>query len=135
MAAPIAAGMLFQTLYYLVDLYFVGRLGDAAIAGVGSAGNITLVVIGMTQVLSVGSVALVSQAVGQKDQARANLVFNQSLALSAIAAAVTLAAGYAIAGAYARTMASDAATAAAGLSYLEWYIPSLAMQFGQVAMG
>ena len=29
MAVPIAAGMLFQTLYFLVDLYFVGRLGDA----------------------------------------------------------------------------------------------------------
>ena len=27
MAAPIAIGMLLQTLYFLVDLYFVGRLG------------------------------------------------------------------------------------------------------------
>ena len=34
MALPIAAGMLFQTLYFLIDLYFVARLGDAAIAGV-----------------------------------------------------------------------------------------------------
>ena len=33
MAVPIAIGMLFQTLYFLVDLYFVSRLGDAAIAG------------------------------------------------------------------------------------------------------
>src|SRR5204863_530822 len=38
MAVPIAIGMLFQTLYLLVDLYFVARLGDAAIAGVGGAG-------------------------------------------------------------------------------------------------
>jgi Na+-driven multidrug efflux pump len=30
LAAPIAVGMVFQTLYYLVDLYFVARLGDAA---------------------------------------------------------------------------------------------------------
>jgi Na+-driven multidrug efflux pump len=34
MAAPTAAGMLFQTLYFLIDLYFVARLGDAALAGV-----------------------------------------------------------------------------------------------------
>ena len=33
MAAPIAFGMIFQTLYYLVDLDFVASLGDAAIAG------------------------------------------------------------------------------------------------------
>ena len=38
-AVPIAVGMVFQTAYYLVDLYFVGRLGDEAIAGLGSAGN------------------------------------------------------------------------------------------------
>ena len=35
MALPIAAGMFFQTLYFLIDLYFVAGLGDAAIAGVG----------------------------------------------------------------------------------------------------
>ena len=36
MALPIAAGMLFQTLYFLIDLYFVAHLGDAAIAGVSA---------------------------------------------------------------------------------------------------
>jgi Na+-driven multidrug efflux pump len=35
MAVPIAGGMQMQTLYYLVYLYFVGRLGDAALAGGG----------------------------------------------------------------------------------------------------
>ena len=33
MAVPMAVGMLVQTLYFLVDLYFVGRLGDVALAG------------------------------------------------------------------------------------------------------
>ena len=36
----IAAGMIFQTMYYLVDLYFVSRLGGTAIAGVSAAGNV-----------------------------------------------------------------------------------------------
>ena len=31
MSVPMAIGMLVQTLYFLVDLYFVGRLGDVAI--------------------------------------------------------------------------------------------------------
>ena len=39
MAIPMAAGMIFQTLYYFVDLYFVARLGDAAVAGVSAAGT------------------------------------------------------------------------------------------------
>ena len=41
MAIPIFAGMLFQTLYYLVDLYFVAKLGGDAVAGVSAAGNLT----------------------------------------------------------------------------------------------
>ena len=41
MAAPMAAGMIFQTLYFLVDLYFVAGIGDAAVAGVGAAGTQT----------------------------------------------------------------------------------------------
>ena len=39
MAIPTAAGMLLQTLYYFVDLYFVAKLGDAALAGVSAAGT------------------------------------------------------------------------------------------------
>ena len=53
MAIPMAIGMVFQTLYYLVDLYFVGRLGDAALAGVSAAGNIQFIVMAATQVLGV----------------------------------------------------------------------------------
>ena len=36
MAIPIGAGMLAQTLYFLIDLYFVARLGDAALASSAS---------------------------------------------------------------------------------------------------
>ena len=38
MAGFIGIGLIFQTAYYLVDLYFVGHLGAAAIAGVGLSG-------------------------------------------------------------------------------------------------
>ena len=55
--------MLFQTLYFLVDLYFVAGLGGAAIAGVGSAGNASFLILALTQVLGIGSVALIAQAV------------------------------------------------------------------------
>ena len=104
LATPIAFGMIFQMLYYLVDLYFVASLGDAAIAGVSAGGNLMLIVFALTQVLGVGAVALISQAVGRKDQPAANLVFNQS------------------------------ATEEAGVRYLHWFLPSMALQFAMVAM-
>ncbi|HQR24923.1 MAG TPA: MATE family efflux transporter, partial [Steroidobacteraceae bacterium] len=135
MAVPMAIGMLMQTLYFLVDLYFVGRLGDAALAGVGAAGTLTMVVVALTQVLGVGTVALIAQAVGRKDAADANLVFNQSLAMAAGCFVVTGLGGYAIAGPYMNSMGADPATASAGTTYLRWYIPGLALQFALVAMG
>jgi putative MATE family efflux protein len=135
MAAPIAFGMIFQTLYFFVDLYFVAQLGDAAIAGVSAAGNFTFIVFGLTQVLGVGAVALISHAVGRKDQPAANLVFNQSIVLSAVLALITLAGGYAITPIYMRVVASDAAVVDVGVSYLFWFLPGLALQFAMVAMG
>lgn len=135
MAIPMAIGMFIQTLYYLVDLYFVARLGDTAIAGVSSAGNVTFVVLALTQMLGVGTVALMSHAVGRKDQADANLVFNQSLVLSGVCAALALVGGWGLSGVYMRFVAADADTAQAGVTYLMWYTPGLALQFALVAMG
>jgi putative MATE family efflux protein len=134
MAIPIAAGMFFQTLYFLIDLYFVARLGDAALAGVGAAGNVTFLVFALTQVLGVGAVTLISQAVGRKDQADAALVFNQSLALAALAALVTIGLGYTCAAQFMQTLGSNSAAVAAGIEYLHWFLPSLALQFALVVM-
>jgi putative MATE family efflux protein len=135
MALPIAAGMFFQTLYFLIDLYFVARLGDAALAGVGTAGNVMFIVLALTQVLGVGTVALISHAVGRKDRADATLVFNQSLVFSASCATATLLLGYGFGHSYMEVMGADAATVTAGMTYLHWFLPSLALQFALAVMG
>ncbi|HEY0686482.1 MAG TPA: MATE family efflux transporter [Steroidobacter sp.] len=134
LAVPTAAGMLFQTLYYFVDLYFVAGLGDAAVAGVSAAGNAMFIVLALTQVLGVGTVALISHAVGRKDQQDANLVFNQSLLLAALCGLVVLVAGYSVAGPYLRSIAADEETIAHGRAYLYWFLPGMALQFAMVAM-
>jgi putative MATE family efflux protein len=135
MAVPIAVGLIVQTLYLLVDLYFVSRLGPAAIAGVGAAANLALLVMALTQMLGVGAAALISHAAGRKDQPEANLLFNQALLLSGLVGALVLIAGYAGAHAYMAALAADQATVAAGRTYLYWYLPGLAAQFAMVAMG
>ena len=135
LAAPIAIGMLFQTLYVLIDLYFVAQLGDAAIAGVSTAGNVQFIIMALTQVLGVGTMALIAQAVGRKDPTDANLVFNQSLLIAIACMALTLVLGYLVAGAYTRALGADAATSTAGTTYLYWFLPGMALQFALVAMG
>jgi putative MATE family efflux protein len=134
MAAPIAAGMLAQTLYFLIDLYFVAQLGDVALAGVGAAGTAMFVVMALTQMLGVGAMALVSQAVGRKDPADADLVFNQSLSLAGLCMAATLVGGYLLTGCYMQIVAADAPTAAAGATYLYWFMPGLALQYLNIVM-
>jgi putative MATE family efflux protein len=135
LAIPMMAGMLLQTLYFFVDLYFVSRLGDAAIAGVAAAGNLMFVTFFLTQMLGVGTVALVSHAVGRKDREAANHVFNQATVMAAVYAIVTLVGGYAAAGAYARFFAPDEAVRLAGITFLHWFLPNLVLQFPIVLMG
>lgn len=135
MAAPIAVGMVFQTLYYLVDLYFVGQLGDAAQAGLTSAGNLQFLIMAATQVLGVGTMALIAQASGRKDRDDANLIFNQSLGLALVCAVVTLGGGYALADGYMATLGADEATVTAGRTYLYWFLPGLGLQFALISMG
>lgn len=135
LAVPIAIGMVFQTLYYLIDLYFVARLGDAAMAGVGAAGNVQFLVMALTQVLGVGTMALIAHASGRKDAADANLVFNQGIALALACAAITLLGGFLLCGPYLRAIAADAQTAEAGRLYLYAFLPGLALQFALATMG
>jgi putative MATE family efflux protein len=134
MAIPVAAGMIFQTLYLLVDLYFVAALGEDSVAGVGVAGTLLFMIMALTQVLGVSAVALISQAVGSKDQERANLVFNQSLVLSALFALITLVGGYLFAETYLRTITADPAALREGLTFMRWFLPGMALQFGMMAM-
>ena len=127
--------MIFQTLYILVDLFWVGRLGTDAIAAVGLAGNLSFVVIAITQVLGVGATTVVSHAAGRKDQDRAIFLFNQSQVLSMVVAVVFLAISMALRHQYAVTQAATEGMRIATEQYLLWFIPAMALQFAMVAMG
>jgi len=129
MTPPIMAGMISIMICQLVDLYFVSGLGDAAVAGVAAAGNAGFLVNGLMQVLGVGTVALIAHAVGRKDRADANLIFNQAVALSVLFGLLTLVAGALLSRAYMRSIAADQATIEAGTIYLLWFMPALALEF------
>ena len=126
--------MVFQTLYFLVDLFCVGYLGKEAVAGVGVAGNLTFVVLAVTQMLAVGTTTLVSHAVGRKDEPRALLVFNQSQVLSTVSGVLFLVVAMATRTAYTRSLAADTATAQAAGDYLLYYLPAMALQFPMAGM-
>jgi putative MATE family efflux protein len=127
--------MLFQTLYVLVDLYWVGRLGTEAVAAVGISGNLLFIVLAATQMLGVGTTTLVAHAVGRRDPGRANLIFNQAQVLSVVVGAFFLVVAFALRRPYAETLSADALTRDLTDEYLAWFIPSQALTFLLVAMG
>ena len=135
MAAFMAVSMLVQTLYLLADLYWVGRLGKEAIAAVGVAGNLMMIVLALTQMLGVGTTTLISHAAGKKDQPRAELVFNQSFVMSILVAVALGIVGFLLRGLYSDSLSADALTATLAKSYLLWFIPALLLQFPLVALG
>jgi putative MATE family efflux protein len=127
--------MIFQTLYYLIDLFWVGRLGTQSIAAVGIAGNFTFIVLALTQMLGVGTTTVVSHAVGRKNRPEAELMFNQAQILAVVTGILFLIAGMLVRLPYARALSPDAETAALAAQYLLWFIPAMALQFLMVAAG
>lgn len=126
--------MVFQTLYVLVDLYWVGRLGTASVAAVGIAGNLTFIVLALTQMLAVGTTTVVAHAMGRRDRDAARLGFNQSLSLSLLCGVLFLGVALSLRTRYASTQSADAETATQAARYLLWFIPAMALQFPLVAM-
>src|SRR5438132_13446470 len=118
MSAFMAVSMVVQTLYLLADLYWLGRLGKEAIAAVGVAGNLTMIVLALTQMLGVGTTTLISQAAGRKDQPQAELVFNQSFLMSILIAFALGFVGFLLRPTYCEWLSSDAEMATLAIAYL-----------------
>ena len=127
--------MVFQTLYFLIDLYWVGRLGTDAVAGVGIAGNLSWIVLAMSQMLGVGTTAVVSHAAGRKDREQAQHLFNQSQVLSVVVGVLFLIVGMAARSRYSNSMAANPETSKLAGDYLLWFIPAMALQFPLASMG
>lgn len=130
----VLAGLVIQTLYGLVDIYWVGRLGKEAVAAVAMSSNLMFVSMAVTQMLSVGCVALVSQAAGRKDHEEVQRLFNQAQSLSTFAGVVFLTVCLALRHTYAVELAGDPLTAQLSETFLGAFVPALGLQFLMVGM-
>lgn len=127
--------MIFQTLYVLVDLFWVGRLGTDAVAAVGISANLSFLVLAISQMLGVGTTTMVSHAAGSKQHDQAIFLFNQSQVLSMVAGVTFLVVAMFYRTAYAASLSADATMQRQTEEYLLWFIPAMALQFAMVAMG
>lgn len=84
-AIPAALGMLFTTLYNVVDVYFAGQLGTQAQAGLAIGFQAFFVLVAVAFGLSSAMSALVGNARGAKDDAAARRLAAQGLAYASVA--------------------------------------------------
>lgn len=134
MTAFILAGLLMQILYSLADIYWVGRLGEDAVAAVAVSSNLMFLVMALSQGIAVGTVALVSQAAGRKEPATVQRLFNQSQCLSVLAGLLVLVVAYAFKRIYAHGLAGDGNAARLTVEFLDPFIPAMALQFCVVGL-
>src|SRR5579863_2231778 len=84
LALPVLATFVLQSLYALADLYFVGRLGGAALAGLGISLNTFFLVLAVGQAVGTGGLAMLAQTYGRGDHARVPHLFQQVFWLSTV---------------------------------------------------
>jgi putative MATE family efflux protein len=135
MSAFLAGSMLVQSLYFLADLYWVGKLGKESVAAVGFSANLMVIVLAVTQSLGVGTAAVISHAVGEKNQDRAVLVFNQAFVLSQWIGVAFCLGVFLLRSQYCHWMGADGLTSSKGVEYLTWFIPALFLQFALFTAG
>lgn len=67
LAIPMALELLMESTFGLVDIYFVGKLGPAAVATVGISGSLVILVFAAALGLSIGATATVARRIGESD--------------------------------------------------------------------
>lgn len=81
LAIPIIIETIFQTLLGTTDTYFAGNLHDNAIAAIGVTSLIVNIFIACYTAISIGSSAIISRHIGEKNYKKANLAVKQSIIL------------------------------------------------------
>jgi len=82
LGVPLIATSLLQSAFNLVDMFFVGRLGPAALAAVTLSGIVIALLITAAIGISIGTLALVARYWGARRYREAALVVGQSFHLS-----------------------------------------------------
>ncbi len=131
LAWPVIAENLLQTLLGVVDMMMVSRLGAAAVAGVGAAGQVIWVINSAFGAVTVGTTVLIAHAIGAGDTAQANRVLKQSVILAVMIAAILGVVGYFWADEIIFLMGAEPDLAEAGSVYLRIV---LEMGFFMIAM-
>jgi len=117
LAIPMIMEMIMESIFAVVDVFWVAHLGAGAVAAVGLTESMMMILYAVAMGVSIGVMALVARRVGEKDLEAAGRTAAQGLVLGlAISAAIGIA-GAALAPTLMRTMGADEAVIATGSGF------------------
>jgi putative MATE family efflux protein len=117
LAIPMMLEMVMESLFAVVDIFFVGKIGVNAIAVVGLTESLLTIIYSLGIGLAMGTTALVSRRVGEKDFVRAAISGVQAIYLGIIASLLIGIPGYIFAEDMLRLMGADEAVIAEGVGF------------------
>lgn len=98
LAVPMILELSLESVFAVVDMFFVGKLGEAAIATVGLTESVVTIVYSLAIGLSTAATAVVARRIGEKDTDAASKAGAQALLIGILASIVTSIAGCFFAG-------------------------------------
>lgn len=132
MAIPMMISMLAQALYNVVDTMFVSRLGQDALTALSLAFPVQNLMIAVGVGTGVGTNALLSRSLGEKNFDRANKVADSGIFLSAISAIVVMFMGAFLVKPYFNSFGSSENVSLLGTQYLSICMIFSFGLFGQI---
>ena len=107
LAIPMILELSLESVFAIVDIFFVGRLGENAIATVGLTESVITLVYSVAIGLSTGATAIVARRIGEKNREAAAHAGAQSLIIAAIVTLFTSIVGMIFAGDILRLMGAS----------------------------
>lgn len=117
LAIPMVLEMLLESVFAVVDIYFVSHLGADAVTAVGLTEAMLAITYAMAMGLAIAVTATVARRWGEKDPDGASHVAAQALMLGAALALVIGVLGFTFAGKLLRLMGASPEVVAVGLGY------------------
>ncbi len=132
---PVSISTSTITLLTLVNLFWIGHLGTAAVAAVALGGNILFIVFGISNVVYTGALAIVARRVGEGNRAEAFSATVHALCLGGLLGAMVAALGYAGAAAILRFFDAGPEVEGAGSGYLRIMFSGQIFLYVSTALG
>ena len=121
---PAIIGMLVQALYTILDGIIVGRgIGEVALGAVNVVYPFTMLVIALAMLIGVGGANVYSFHKGQGETKKANNLFCQCLAVSAIVGAILALLGFTFRGHLSLFLGANEELLPYAIAYLKWSAP------------